>query len=618
MRARPRLRRVLAASVAAVTTALAGLAINTSIANADTTPDTIEVTLEPAQTSAPQNVTVDVPRIIPKADVVFAFDLTGSMGAELSSAKSNATAIMNNLDTKIADARYGVISHADYPHAYDSYGYEAMYGQASAGDFAYRRDLALTTVRADVNTAIDGLSLVYGGDGPESYSRLLYESYADAGIGWRTGARRILIHIGDNVPHDNNICEGVGSCSFASFPSTGGDPGRDEVMFTLDDLDLQTVLADVATNGVALFELFSGPTGDLPLWQNWAARTGGEALALSNASNLPDLIAQAVESSAATVQNLALVPGGAYASWASVSPASYSNVATPAVRDFAVTFTPPLGTPDGDYLIPLDAIGDGANFGTTLATVHVISNAGPTITSITGPSDPTPVGTPVTVTTAFTDPDAADTHTATYSWGDGATSNPTVTPGARTVDGTHTYSVPGVYAVTVTITDDSGESDTEVLQYVVVYDPNGGYVTGGGWINSPAGAYRADPASSGRASFGFVSRYKKGTQPAPPEGETEFQLKGDGFTFHSDAYEWLIINGAKARYRGTGSVNGVSGYGFQLTAWDGNANGGGGTDRIRMKIWDASGALVYDNQQGSADDAAPSTALGGGSIVIHK
>ena len=41
-------------------------------------------------------------------------------------------------------------------------------------------------------------------------------------------------------------------------------------------------------------------------------------------------------------------------------------------------------------------------------------------------------------------------------------------------------------------------------------------------------------------------------------------------------------------------------------------------DHFRLKIWDrATGVVVYDNQLGAPDDADPSTAIGGGSIVIH-
>ena len=48
-------------------------------------------------------------------------------------------------------------------------------------------------------------------------------------------------------------------------------------------------------------------------------------------------------------------------------------------------------------------------------------------------------------------------------------------------------------------------------------------------------------------------------------------------------------------------------------------NGGGGVDRFRIRIWDKNGGgLVYDNQLNAPDSDEPTTALGGGSIVIHK
>ena len=43
-------------------------------------------------------------------------------------------------------------------------------------------------------------------------------------------------------------------------------------------------------------------------------------------------------------------------------------------------------------------------------------------------------------------------------------------------------------------------------------------------------------------------------------------------------------------------------------------------DKFRIKIWDKDDgdAVVYDNQIGDADDADLTTAIGGGSIKIHK
>ena len=80
--------------------------------------------------------------------------------------------------------------------------------------------------------------------------------------------------------------------------------------------------------------------------------------------------------------------------------------------------------------------------------------------------------------------------------------------------------------------------------------------------------------------------------------------------------DWLVVAGDKAIYKGTGTVNGASGYGFLLSAVDGGKTG---ADRLRMKIWDVvSGVVAYDNQAGAVDGASAATAIAGGSIVIRK
>ena len=50
----------------------------------------------------------------------------------------------------------------------------------------------------------------------------------------------------------------------------------------------------------------------------------------------------------------------------------------------------------------------------------------------------------------------------------------------------------------------------------------------------------------------------------------------------------------------------------------GEINGGGGIDKLRMKITDSNGGLVYDNLLNAPDSSDPSTVLGGGDIIIHK
>ena len=155
-------------------------------------------------------------------------------------------------------------------------------------------------------------------------------------------------------------------------------------------------------------------------------------------------------------------------------------------------------------------------------------------------------------------------------------------------------------------------------EYLAVYDPSAGFVTGGGWIDSPAGASTQYPTAVGKASFGFVSKYQKGA--FIPTGNTEFQFKAGDLNFHSDTYDWLVIAGHKAMYKGTGTINGAGNYGFMLSAIDGQINGGGGIDKFRIKIWDKDDedSLVYDNKIEDVENEDPTTELGGGQIVIHK
>jgi probable HAF family extracellular repeat protein len=255
-------------------------------------------------------------------------------------------------------------------------------------------------------------------------------------------------------------------------------------------------------------------------------------------------------------------------------------------------------------------------------------NAAPVVTSLALPAAPVPIGTSVTASAAFTDANPNDSHTATFDWDNGTTSSGSVSEanGSGSATGSRSYSTPGVYTVTTTVSDGdltgTRSSSSDQPAYIVVYDPSTGFVTGGGWIDSPVNACRwsgcaSDGSTTGKASFGFVSRYQRGA--TTPTGNTEFQFKAGGLSFGSTSYQWLVVSGARAQYKGEGQIAGdAASYGFLLTAIDG-ALPGGGTDRFRIKIWNiATGAIVYDNQIGQLDDSSAATELGGGSIVIHR
>lgn len=99
-------------------------------------------------------------------------------------------------------------------------------------------------------------------------------------------------------------------------------------------------------------------------------------------------------------------------------------------------------------------------------------------------------GSVISLTAAmFVDPGSLDTHTATVDWGDGTSSagsvveSPTGPPGSLTgmsgsISGSHVYADNGVYNVTIWVSDDDGEMDSDtveatVLNVVPVLDPMG-------------------------------------------------------------------------------------------------------------------------------------------------
>ena len=283
----------------------------------------------------------------------------------------------------------------------------------------------------------------------------------------------------------------------------------------------------------------------------------------------------------------------------------------------------------GQTTVDCDAEDSAGNeaFGSFNVFVVASQNEAPLIESFELVEVPTALGDPVTATVTFCDPDTSNgqTHIAEIDWGDGGemsivdtSLDPSLSLGPtescndlQQITVEQVYGATGVYTVSIMLADADGADDTAQFQYAVIYDPDGGFVTGGGWIDSPEGAYAPDPTLIGKANFGFVSKYQKGA--SVPTGNTEFQFKVADLNFKSTSYDWLVIAGDNARYKGEGTINGEGSYKFML--WGGDGTGTDGADTFRIRIWteDEVTAVetdVYDN--GFGQD------LGGGSVVIHK
>ena len=194
-----------------------------------------------------------------------------------------------------------------------------------------------------------------------------------------------------------------------------------------------------------------------------------------------------------------------------------------------------------------------------------------------------------------------------------------VVPGDSVVFPPDTVVVPGDTVIIVPGDTIAAPGDSVVVpgDSVVAPAPWFGFVTGGGFIASPAGAYAADARLVGKATFGFNVKSKEG-RPVP-EGNVEFQFHGARFDFKGHDMETLSVVGSKATWTGPGTLNGVAGYSYAVTVVDGRVDGER-TDRFRIRIWNrATGAVAYDSQVSGdrAVGAIPTTALASGSVVIH-
>jgi len=262
-----------------------------------------------------------------------------------------------------------------------------------------------------------------------------------------------------------------------------------------------------------------------------------------------------------------------------------------------------------------DGCGNSTNTTTTVVVAHNITDP-PSGASFK-------IGTAVNFAGTFWDI-PGNKHTAQWLFDKLSTKGSVVEPSGLKngkVTGSYKFTSPGVYKVRMNVTDQKGvtsyvNTNGDLEEIVVIYDPNGGYTVGGGWYASPAGVFAAEASLTGKVSFGFAMSYFKNA--TYPKGETQFQFNAGGLEFNAINFDYLVISGARAQFKGSGKVIGdAASYNFILTVIDGQLSGGGGVDNIRMKIYNKNtNVVIYDSQMGASDAADPTTPVGDGSSIV--
>jgi len=149
-----------------------------------------------------ETITVTIPKsaATEKADVYFLADNTGSMGSVLAAVKAGANSILTALAGSGIDLHFGVGWYRDFP------GPDAS---------VFQNIQALTGNTTLIPPAINMWSASGGGDGPEAQLFALDQVAQPPGgsIGWRAGAKHILVWFGDAPGHDP-VCKGISGLTY--------------------------------------------------------------------------------------------------------------------------------------------------------------------------------------------------------------------------------------------------------------------------------------------------------------------------------------------------------------------------------------------------------------------
>lgn len=329
------------------------------------------------------------------ADILLALDATYSMRDVISSATTNAVSIVDAVEKIIPGAHFGVIAVRDYPVEFELL-------------------QSITPDRNAIRTALSGIVAGNKGttnnDRPEAYARALWESYQnDSGIGWRNDTRRIVLMFGDEVPHDDDLNAGIATPLMSApsgpwcgepndpsspYPKCALDPGRNQVLDGVDDIDFQLTLDEMRQRNMTLLFVVTSADRDWArimkhYWHQWARRTSyaGEAVELSN--NLTGLIADTIERATMRINSLSIgISPSYYEGWFSFEQRTYQNVAVQP-SGTTVPFTYTLSVPPNEgigvnHAITLTVVGDGFEYG--MDSIHVYSPPSICIPPATQPS----------------------------------------------------------------------------------------------------------------------------------------------------------------------------------------------------------------------------------------
>lgn len=141
-----------------------------TLAFAGVDPEITTAVLAPGE-STTVTKTVTLPEDTPKLDLVLLVDLSGSYYDDLPNIKSLAEPLANAIRASVPDSQFALATFIDFPLG--------VWG--SPGDYAYQLDQDLTADIDTWNTAVQGMDLGSGDDWPESQYEGLFQAVTGLG-----------------------------------------------------------------------------------------------------------------------------------------------------------------------------------------------------------------------------------------------------------------------------------------------------------------------------------------------------------------------------------------------------------------------------------------------------
>jgi hypothetical protein len=207
----------------------------------------------------------------PQLDVEIAIDGTASMASAIADAKTNGVGITDGLISLLPDTRFSVVVFRDHGNPVGEYAllqpFTSDPEQVKAG---------LNKIRASFNPDPNNTEA-------ESYNLAFRKSYSDPQMGWRPGARKIVLVLGDAEPN------GAG---------TDGLPGCKDRSHDPENLSTARELANMRAAGRTLImvrELSKELSVSLQCYQSLAAAAYVGGLARDAGSNLVSTMVELVQ-----------------------------------------------------------------------------------------------------------------------------------------------------------------------------------------------------------------------------------------------------------------------------------------------------------------------------------